>query len=255
MKIFQLTDEEQKQLNLIENTYYMRPILALFDEFISNYKPKVEAYIKAFDKIYELLIKAKPAVDKLLEKRQKKGDLRDINQARKSIAGNAFSQLIVYLFLKNKQTGQIRADIFITNSKSKVQVFDKVATINVDGETQKPDCDLIIYTKTGNIESNKCIILSLKTSLRERAGQTYKWKLLMEIATTDNPIKDKYNITYNSEEMPFVCFVTANFYNEINNPQHRGMFKFFDKSFISKEIDSEFISRLSSIIPFVNENL
>jgi type II restriction enzyme len=52
--------------------------------------------------------------------------------------------------------------------------------------------------------------------------------------------------------MPLVCFATVNFYNEINNPQHRGMFKFFDKSFIGKEIDSDFICRLSSIVDFVN---
>lgn len=44
------------------------------------------------------------------------------------------------------------------------------------------------------------MILSIKTSLRERAGQTYKWKLLMEIATTENPIKEKYNISYDVEK-------------------------------------------------------
>ncbi len=102
---------------------------------------------------------------------------------------------------------------------------------------------------------SKCIILSLKTSLRERAGQTYKWKLLMEIATSDNPIKDKYKIYYNVLEIPIVCFATINFYNEINNPQHRGMFKFFDKAFIAKNIQTDFISHLSEIVEFVNEKL
>lgn len=86
---------------------------------------------------------------------------------------------------------------------------------------------------------------SLKTSLRERAGQTYRWKLLLEIATTENQIKDKYNIAYDSAAMPIVCFATVNFYNEINNPQHRGMLKFFDNAFIGKPVHSEFIARLS----------
>ena len=90
-------------------------------------------------------------------------------------------------------------------------------SITVDGETQKPDCDLIIYSLKENQDLKKCIILSLKTSLRERAGQTYKWKLLMEIATTENSIKKKYNISYNPDEMPIVCFATVNFYNEINS--------------------------------------
>jgi type II restriction enzyme len=91
--------------------------------------------------------------------------------------------------------------------------------------------------------------------LRERANQTYKWKLLLEIATTNNPIKDKYNISYLLDKMPLVCFATVNFYNEINNPQHRGMFKFFDKSFIGKPINADFIETLSSLIDFANEKL
>ena len=63
------------------------------------------------------------------------------------------------------------------------------------------------------------------------------------------------NISYNCKKMPKVCFATVNFYNEINNPQHQGMFKFFDNSFIGKPIDSEFISRLSHLIDFANQQL
>lgn len=99
------------------------------------------------------------------------------------------------------------------------------------------------------------MIISLKTSLRERAGQTYKWKLLMEIASGNNSIKDKYNITYNPPKMPLVCFATINFYNEINNPQHKGMFKFFDNSFIGKPLTEKFINNLEKIVSYANENL
>ena len=95
------------------------------------------------------------------------------------------------------------------------------------------------------------MIISLKTSLRERAGQTYKWKLLMEIASSNNKIKKKYNIKYNPGKFPLIAFATVNFYNEINNPQHRGMFKFFDKSFIAKNIDADFISRMSTIVDYL----
>jgi type II restriction enzyme len=77
----------------------------------------------------------------------------------------------------------------------------------------------------------------------------------MEIATSDNPIKEKYNIDYNPEKMPLVAFATVNFYNEINNPQHKGMFKFFDKSFIAKNVDADFIARMSTLPNYVNENL
>jgi len=55
--------------------------------------------------------------------------------------------------------------------------------------------------------------------------------------------------------MPLVCFATVYFYNEINNPQHRGMFKFFDNSFIGKPINTEFINSLSHLIDYVNDTL
>jgi len=93
--------------------------------------------------------------------------------------------------------------------------------------------------------------------LRERAAQTYKWKLLMEIATSnDCSVKEKYDISYNVENLPKICFATINFYNEINNPQQRGMLKFFDKAFIAKNILGDlpnFIAPMSDIINFVNE--
>jgi len=97
--------------------------------------------------------------------------------------------------------------------------------------------------------------LSLKTSLRERAGQTYKWKLLMEIATSDNAIREKYNISYNPKVVPIICFATTDFYDKINQPQFRGMLKFFDASFIADRIDSNFESRMSSLPGYVNDSL
>jgi type II restriction enzyme len=201
------------------------------------------------------LNEAKFAVDIYLSDRKAKGEIKDEKQALKSIAGNSFSFTLVYIFLKNKKIENIREDIFVTSQISKVPSFKEISILNVDGETQKPDCDLVVYSLNNNGSLKKCMILSLKTSLRERAGQTYKWKLLMEIATSDNPIKEKYNIEYNPERMPLVAFATVNFYNEINNPQHRGMFKFFDKSFIAKNIDADFIARMSTLPEYVNENL
>jgi len=218
-------------------------------------KIKRKAIEEVFNHIYEILVEVKDEVEKILEERKNKKIIKDIRQAMKSIAGNTFSNAIIYIFLQNKILRNIKPNIFITSKKSQVKNFDKISTINVDGQTQKPDVDLIIYTKKENNEINKCIILSLKTSLRERAGQTYKWKLLMEIASSENSIKNKYNIFYNPEKIPLVCFATVNFYNEINNPQHRGMFKFFDKSFIAKPTKKEFISPLSDIVCFVNEVL
>jgi type II restriction enzyme len=49
----------------------------------------------------------------------------------------------------------------------------------------------------------------------------------------------------------------VNFYNEINSPQHREMFKFFDKAFIGKSVqpESEFVVPMSNLPSFVNDNL
>lgn len=251
-----LTKEENKTLIGIKNVPYMAETIKQIDEFVNNNgQTESENWKSAFDQIHNILYRALPYVNQYLAERKSRGEISDVKQAVKSIAGNSFSYAIEYIFLNNKIHENIRSDIFVTSKKSSVKNFNKLSTINVDGETQKPDCDLVIYSYTEGKEMPNCIILSLKTSLRERAGQTYKWKLLMEIATSPNSIKDKYNISYEAEEMPLVCFATVNFYNEINNPQHRGMFKFFDNAFIAKEIDSDFISKLSKLPEYVNENL
>jgi len=252
-----LNKEENKTLESIKANPYMRKTIALVENFVKKHasKDKKVAYLAVFDEVFRILNEAKSFVDEYLADRKAKGEIKDEKQALKSIAGNSFSSALVYIFLKNKELNNIREDIFITSQLSKIPSFKEVSVINVDGETQKPDCDLVIYSLIADETLKKCMILSLKTSLRERAGQTYKWKLLMEIATSNNSIKDKYNIDYNPEKMPLVAFATVNFYDEINNPQHRGMFKFFDKSFIAKNVDADFIARMSTLPNYVNENL
>jgi len=243
-----LNKEEEKQMAEIENIYYMKCIL-------SNLKKKIRAHGLAtvLDYSYEVLKESESEIRSLLEIRKSSGQIKDISQSLKSIAGSAFSNLVIYSFLLAKKESLVKENIYVTSKKKN---FENLVTINVDGETQKPDMDLIIYSK--DVEKDqikKIMIISLKTSLRERAGQTYKWKLLLEIATTDNEIKRKYNISYNTNNMPLVCFATVNFYNEINNPQHRGMFKFFDNSFIGKPLGADFISNLSNLITYSNEVL
>lgn len=246
-----LNGNEMKQLEGIREKYYMVPVLSRIDKIIKKGNNNKLAWEKLFDEIYRVMIDSKNDVDKLLIKREKSGIIKSKDQARKSIAGAVFSNTIIYTFLNNKEVGNISKDIFITSKYKNLKGFDKISTIHVDDETQKPDCDLVIYKLIDNKEIDKCMILSLKTSLRERAGQTYKWKLLMEIASSDNDIKKKYNIKYSPDKFPTIAFATVNFYNEINNPQHRGMFKFFDKSFIAKNIDAKFISRMSTIVDYL----
>jgi len=253
--MYSLTDYEKKILKRVSQPYYMEPPLKYIRSILQTSKnPKLE-WRNIFDKLYEILVNSKNEVDRLLEQRAEKGEIKDVNQARKSIAGNAFSNLFIYTFLKNKIYENIKHTIFINNRISEIKGFKNIATIQVGNETQKPDVDIVIFTQKTNGSIDKSIILSLKTSLRERAGQTYKWKLLLEIATSDNPIKNKYEISYQTQQVPYICFATVNFYNEIDNPQHRGMFKFFDEVFIAKPIERDFIKPLSKLIDFVNDKL
>ncbi|MDO6993166.1 BsaWI family type II restriction enzyme [Brachyspira innocens] len=246
-----INKEELKEIQEIESKYYMIPLIKRLSNYAIN-----NNWILAFNYLYNVIVDSKEDVEILIENRIKNNEIKDKSQARKSIAGNAFQSILIYTFLKCKENNLIRDDIFITSKKNKLDFLNDLYTIKVGEETQKPDCDIVIYKldKTNNLQS--CLILSLKTSLRERAGQTYKWKLLMEIAIDDsNKIKDKYELEYNPKVKPYVGFVTVNFYNEINNPQQRGMFKFFDKAFIAKQLDNySFISPLSSIVDFLNKD-
>ena len=254
--MYSLNKFELQTIQNIVQAPYMACAIGLVDKFIEKSKlSQQKATEIAFNEIYRILNESKSSVDDFLAERKRIGEIKDEKQALKSIAGNSFSKVIEYIFLKNKMIGNIRPDIFITSQKSKVPNFDEISTIKIGEETQKPDCDLIIYSLNKNNSLKKCIILSLKTSLRERAGQTYKWKLLMEIATSAKTLREKYEISYTTKIMPLICFATVNFYNEINNPQQRGMFKFFDKAFIAKNVDSNFISKLSTLPDFVNEKL
>lgn len=251
---YNLNKDELKDLEKIESSFYMQPSIKRIHAFVKNKNGKT-AWAEVFDQIYSIMLEAKNEVEQILNDRKKQGKIKDIRQAMKTIAGNTFSNIIIYVFLQNKIIGNVKPNIYITSRKSQVKDFNSITTIKVGDETQKPDVDLVIFSKKDNGDTNKCIILSLKTSLRERAGQTYKWKLLMEIAITENSLKEKYNISYSPKQMPLVCFATVNFYNEINNPQHKGMFKFFDKSFIAKQLKQDFISPLSQLVNFVNEVL
>ena len=249
-----LTESELKDIEKIQRTSYMKPPLRLLNNFIKDSKKSYKQSIKeAFNHIHTFMIRSIKYVEKIQDDRLARGEIKDSKQASKAIAGNMFPNMVRFVFLKNKEAKNIPMDIFITNKGSAIKHFGEDFTIYVDDETQKPDCDLVIYNKT----SKKMIILSLKTSLRERAGQTYKWKLLLEIAnSSDTALKNKYGITYKGKNIPLICFATVNFYNEINNPQQKGMFKFFDKAFIAKpNIKAEFVSNLSELPKFIKETI
>ncbi len=254
-----LTNEEQKTLREIRKVYYMPPITRRIDAWVEQYGRDLNVgWVKVLDQLHDILRDSQLDIENLLDRRIEEGKIKDKDQARKSIVGNAFSNSLIYIFLYNKIYENIPSHIYTTSHKSQIPEFAEAMVIKIGDETQKPDMDIVIYAKNKNSSPSKYILLSLKTSLRERAAQTYKWKLLMEVALHSPELSKKYNISYNPQIIPIVCFATTNFYDEINNPQQRGMLKFFDRAFIAKDLGGQaedFIYSLSNLIPFVIDQL
>lgn len=253
--MYSLSADEKKILEKISGRYYMSPIISNVENYVAKQPSPELGWRTILDNMNGLMRESQAEVEKILVKRKKDGLIKDIPQTRKAVVGQIFPNLMMHIFIQNKLVGNINPNIFITDQVKKAQ-FKQMTTIHVGDETQKPDMDILIYSEEDG-ELQNCMVVSLKTSLRERAGQTYKWKLLLEIAQSENSIREKYDIEYPSKIVPLVCFATVNFYDEINNPQHRGMFKFFDQSFIGKPIDDsvDFITPMSGLIDFVNVRL
>lgn len=83
---------EIKTLQDIENKYYMQPMLESIIKDLKNNKLNLQ---EVFNNLYGYLLDSKEAVEKLLKERVNRNEIKDISQARKSIAGSAFSNLII----------------------------------------------------------------------------------------------------------------------------------------------------------------
>ncbi len=66
---------------------------------------------------------------------------------------------------------------------------------------------------------------------------------------------NRYDLSYNKEKEIDVVLITADFYDERESAQQRGMFTFFDNVYVSKTIE-EFanVKRLDKIIEMINDN-
>lgn len=219
-----------KTLTEIESRYYFTPIKDGLEEKATETGEK-----NALNYLTEVMQTATSKVEKLIQARIKKKIISNADQARKTIAGNGFQGLVAYSLIKLQEKNLLNPDLAITLKPKKHLLIEKYATIKVGDDVQKPDIDLLIYHYQ-KPEKYPVIIYSIKTSLRERAGQTYRWKLLMDIVSSNDckTIKEKYSLTYRAMDNFKVGFITTNFYNEITNPQQKGMLKFFDFVYITK---------------------
>ena len=230
--------------------------LELESNGISSDDAHKQALKKVLASLHDIMRQSEQLVENIITDRINAGRIKDRDQARKSAAGNIFQQMLAYMLALNILEGNITKNVIVTTSTK--EIVDKYAVIYVGDDTQKPDSDVIVYS----LDNDTPIMnISCKTSCRERAGQTYKWKLLCDLATCDCDLKDdhpdcpchKYNLSYVPEKKILICFVTADFYNELANPQIAAMFHFFDYSYVAKEkTDDPKILTLDNIIDSIN---
>lgn len=209
-------------------------------------------------RLHDVMRAAQPLVEQVIANRMRAGQIKNADQARKTAAGNVFQQMLAYAIAQNILIGNITKPVAVTMSVQ--HLIEQYATIQVDEDTLKPDSDVIVYSLE---EGNRPIMnFSCKTSCRERAGQTYKWKLMCDLATCSCDHKEgnpncpatKYHITYTPNCQILTCFVTTDFYNELGNPQISAMFNFFDYSYIAKTTSpSESVRILETVVEDINQ--
>lgn len=214
-------------------------------------------YIKILSYLSEIMRTAQPLVEEFIQHRVNRGIISDASQARKSAAGNIFQQFVAYTMAKNVVLGNIEKEVIVTTSTKKI--LDDYAVIRVGDDVQKPDSDVLIYSPHDT--HSPIINFSCKTSCRERAGQTFKWKLLCDIATCNCEHKsttascpaNRYQLDYHPQRQICMCFVTSDFYDEIGQPQIAAMFNFFDRSYVAKpNYEDGSIKSFENVIDYIN---
>jgi type II restriction enzyme len=165
--------------------------------------------------------------------------------------GSLFSYSVYYLLVKAQEFGKLPSELNFSLSKQHPLV-KRYTAIRVGDEILKPDMDLLVFSER---EGAPLTIFSLKTSPRERGGQTHRWKLVLDIALHCEELKERYALNYKVERDVRLGFITANFYKELGSPQQRAALRFFDYVYLARE-DVEVsppIKRLSSIVSDLRE--
>lgn len=242
-----MLESNRKAFEEVAARYYFAPIKKNFEKKVNELGEE-----KAISYLTEVMQSSTAEVEKIIQKRIKIGEINDASQTRKAVAGNGFQGLVVYALIYLQSKGLINKELVITLKPKKHKLIEDYATIQVGDDVQKPDADLMIYHNK-KLEKAPVLIFSIKTSLRERAGQTYKWKLLMDIATSKDcmQIKQKYDLSFEVKADFRVGFITTNFYDEIMQPQQTGMLNFFDFVYLTKS--GKFKSPISEFSKIISD--
>lgn len=239
----------REMISGLDSRIYWQPTLealnAKLDKIQSTHDyTEKKALIKVLDFLEEIMRDSQQGVEEMIQERIKKGEIHNADNARKPAAGSNFQALAAYSLAMNVIKGNL-PPLYVVIKPKKHPIVEEYVTISVGSEEQKPDMDLLIYSDS---PQKPIVIYSCKTSLRERAGQTYRWKLLLEFVTSSCPYIvnkegqpnpecpiNRFKIERTPKRPIKVGFITPNFYEEINNPQQRGMYGFFDFVYLASD--------------------
>lgn len=237
-----LHPSNREELAGLQARYYFPLLLQIYETAIEEH-----GLPDAVDHLNRIMREGESAVENLLEQRKSAGKIQSVDQARKSVAGNAFQSLVLCALASLQAAEFIPSHLVFTLKTLKNSRLGG-SVIQVGAETIKPDVDLLIYSDSDDTAPTS--IYSLKTSLRERAGQTHRWKVLLDIVTAENcrSIKEKYDLQYAGNQNFLMSMITTNFYDEIMRPQQRGLLRFFDYVYVTKSDDfQQPVNRFSTI--------
>ena len=105
--------ELYKEKKKIEGNDNIQKTLELLnDEYLKHY-----GEIKTFDFLNEIMRRSKPFVEELLNERKRENPNYDKDQARKTIAGNNFQFLVLYLLILNIERGNLPNSLIVLKTK------------------------------------------------------------------------------------------------------------------------------------------
>ena len=137
----------------LESRYYFDPLKRKFEE-----KAEGVSLLKALDYLTKIMQESIPEVGKLIQKRIDEGLINDFDQASKTVAGNAFQGLVAYALTRHQQAELLSQDVEITLKPKRHKIVNEYTTIKVGNEVQKPDIDLLIYSKSQTFQKT-CVDL------------------------------------------------------------------------------------------------
>lgn len=209
----------------MKSTPYRETIKRVIDRERSSMSPG--QYNMLLDRMYLLLNKCEPSVRRIARVNRK-----DVEQAGVSVVGDLFAWGTAYVLQLIQAEGGLSPDLSFHPRPKKHNLIEKYGTIQVAGEILKPDIDLLIYS---NQPDTPLVFVNMKTSLRERAGQTHRWKIVLDIALHCKQLKEKYELKYQEERPIKFAFATTNFYDELSKPQQRANIRFFDFVYLARD--------------------